>query len=113
MQHHTSQFAVPLGDGNTADVVICCFAAPPLRLVDSVPIPRDWLVHKLELSDQEFSTEMYQLRPIMYQLRPMMQKGDELWFFDEPAPPDVNAGVLGVALVRDGIPINSVVAGVH
>ena len=28
-------------------------------------------------------------------LRQLMVPGDEIWFFDEPAPPEITAGALG------------------
>lgn len=107
---HATQLAVPLGDGFTADVVVCCFPVPRREDEDGGPglrpIPGHWLVHKIGKSSRTFATAVEQLRP-------MMREGDELWFYDEPAPSGVNAGELGVALVRDGSAIHAIIEGIH
>ncbi len=47
------------------------------------------------------------------ELKRYAQPGDEFWTFDEPAPPGVNAGALGIALVRNGVPIRTILTGIH
>ena len=42
-----------------------------------------------------------------------MDQGDELWQFDEPAPAGINAGAMGVAVVRNGEPIRTTITAVH
>jgi hypothetical protein len=69
-------------------------------------IPAEWLVERVapEAPGFEHYRELFATR---------WQPGDELWHYDEPAPPGVNAGELGIALVRCGVPIHAVVLGVH
>jgi hypothetical protein len=46
-------------------------------------------------------------------LHPDPERGDELWHFDEPAPPGANAGAIGIALVREGMPIRTATTTIH
>jgi hypothetical protein len=69
-------------------------------------IPKEWLQGKLDPSSPEY-------RGLIDQFGPVVQKDDELWMYDEPAPAGVNAGELGVALVRQGRAIHRVMLGVH
>jgi hypothetical protein len=69
-------------------------------------IPPEWLQRRLSPRSRRYAGWIAELRP---RSRP----GDEFWTFDEPAPPGIHAGALGVALVRDGVPIEIVVTGIH
>ncbi|MGO9469701.1 MAG: hypothetical protein ACLQIB_44865 [Isosphaeraceae bacterium] len=69
-------------------------------------ISMGWLTTKLESGDREWSWAVEQLRPDFDQ-------GDELWHFDEPAPPGINAGAIGIAVVRNGEPIRTIMTAVH
>jgi hypothetical protein len=69
-------------------------------------ISKSWLTKRIKPKTPEWSWAAEEFGP---ELRP----GDELWHFDEPAPPGVNAGAIGVALVRDGEPIRTVITAVH
>jgi hypothetical protein len=55
-------------------------------------ISKHWLTSKLETGDPEWSWAVEQPRPDLDQ-------GDELWHDDEPSPPGVNAGAMGIAIV--------------
>jgi hypothetical protein len=46
-------------------------------------------------------------------LQPDFEQGDELGHFDEPAPPGVNAGAIGIAVVRRGEPIRTTITAIH
>jgi len=74
--------------------------------VDGYPIDKSWLVKRLSKTDSEWS---HAIEPLLSSFR----EGDELWLFDEPAPPGINAGAIGVALVRDGEPIATEIGGIH
>ena len=67
---------------------------------------KNWLTRKLDPGDPEWSWAVEQLHPDMDQ-------GDELWQFDEPAPAGINAGAMGVAVVRNGEPIRTTITAVH
>ena len=69
-------------------------------------IPARWLVVRVPPAHPEFG-------PLRGYLAAFWQTGDEVWRYDEPAPPGVNAGELGVAIVRAGQPIHAVMLGVH
>ena len=60
-------------------------------------ISKSWLTTKLDPDDPEWSWAVEQLRP-------ELDRGDELWHYDEPAPSGINAGAMGIALVRPGEP---------
>jgi hypothetical protein len=47
------------------------------------------------------------------QLHPEFDQGDELWHFDEPAPPGFSAGAMGIAVVRNGQPIRTTITAIH
>ena len=69
-------------------------------------ISKNWLTGKLEPGDPEWSWAVERLRPDFDQ-------GDELWHFDEPAPPGINAGAIGIAVVRNGEPIRTAITDIH
>jgi hypothetical protein len=69
-------------------------------------ISKSWLTRRIEPEDATWSWAAEQLGPAM-------QSGDELWHFDEPAPPGINAGAMGIALVRGGEPIRTAITAVH
>ncbi len=69
-------------------------------------ISKSWLTRKLSPVDPDWARAVEQLRPDMDQ-------GDELWHFDEPAPPGINAGAIGIAVVRNGEPIRTTITAVH
>jgi hypothetical protein len=69
-------------------------------------ISKSWLTTRLELHDGEWSSAVEQLHPDF-------EQGDELWHFDEPAPPGVNAGAIGIAAVRRGEPIRTTITAIH
>ncbi len=69
-------------------------------------ISKSWLTRRIEPEDPERGWAEGQLGS---DIRP----GDELWHFDEPAPPGVNAGALRIALVRDGEPIRTAITAIH
>jgi len=69
-------------------------------------VPESWLVHQLQYGDDEYTYAAKLFRDIA-------APSDEIWFYDEPMPPDVLAGELGVALVRNGVPIHAEMTGVH
>ncbi len=70
------------------------------------PIPKSWLVRRLKQGDDGFAEPLQRFKALMID-------GDEVWFYDEPMPPDVLAGELGLALVRHGTPIHAEMTGVH
>ncbi len=69
-------------------------------------VSKSWLTRRVEPEDAERSWAVERFRQDY-------REGDELWHFDEPAPPDVNAGAMGIALVRDGEPIKTAITAVH
>lgn len=69
-------------------------------------LPKSWLKRRLLPGESEYSAARNLLGP-------HMRDGDELWFYDEPAPPGVNAGELGYALVRSGEPIHWLTTAIH
>ena len=69
-------------------------------------ISKSWLIRKLDPSDLEWSRAVELLRPDL-------EQGDELWHFDEPAPPGINAGAMGIAVVRNGQPIPTSINVIH
>lgn len=69
-------------------------------------VSKSWLKRRVEPEGAEWSWAVGQFRPDY-------REGDELWYFDEPAPPGVNAGAMGIALVRDGEPIRTAITAVH
>jgi hypothetical protein len=69
-------------------------------------ISKSWLTGKLDPDDLEWSWAIEQLSPDFDQ-------GDELWHFDEPAPPGVNAGAMGIAVVRNGEPLRTTITAIH
>lgn len=70
------------------------------------PISKAWLTTKLKPGDPKWSWAVDKLAPDFHQ-------GDELWHFDEPAPPGINAGAIGIALVRHGEPIRTTTTAIH
>lgn len=69
-------------------------------------ISKIWLTSKLQPDDPEWSWAVEQLDPDFDQ-------GEELWHFDEPAPPGINAGAMGIAVVRDSEPIRTTITAIH
>jgi len=69
-------------------------------------ISRTWLTKKLGNDDAEWVWAVEQLHPDLDQ-------GDENWHFDEPAPSGVNAGAIGIAIVRNGEPIRTTITAIH
>jgi hypothetical protein len=69
-------------------------------------ISKPWLTRRLEPNDDEWTWAVDRLQPDF-------EQGDELWHFDEPAPPGVNAGAIGVAVVRRGEPIRTTITAIH
>jgi hypothetical protein len=69
-------------------------------------ISQSWLTRKLDPGDPEWSWAVKQLRPDLNQ-------GDDLCQFDEPAPPGMNAGAMGIAAVRNRQPISMTITGIH
>lgn len=74
--------------------------------MESYPISKSWLTKRVKFNDAAWAWAVEQFKPDYRQ-------GDELWYFDEPAPPGVNAGAMGIALVRDGEPIRTAITAVH
>jgi hypothetical protein len=74
--------------------------------MDSYRISKSWLTRRLEPNDDEWTWAVDQLQPDF-------EQGDELWHFDEPAPPGVNAGAIGIAVVRRGEPIRTTITAIH
>jgi len=74
--------------------------------MDAYEISNSWLTTKLDPDDPEWSWAVEQLRPEPGQ-------GDELWHYDEPAQPGINAGAMGIAVVRNGQPIRTTITGIH
>ncbi len=74
--------------------------------MESSKISKSWLTNRLEPHDAEWAWAVEQLHP-------EFDLGDELWHFDEPAPPGINAGEIGIALVRRGEPIRTTITAVH
>jgi hypothetical protein len=69
-------------------------------------ISKSWLTRRIELDDSAWSWAVEQFANDM-------QSGDELWHFDEPAPPGVNSGAIGIAHVRSGEPIRTAITVIH
>ena len=67
---------------------------------------KSWLTSRLRPDDAQWAWAIEQLMPDY-------RKGDEIWHFDEPAPPGINAGAMGIALVRDGEPIRTAITALH
>jgi hypothetical protein len=61
---------------------------------------------KLEPGDPEWTWAVERLRPDFDQ-------GDELWHYDEPAPPGVNAGAMGIVVVRPAEPTRTFITAIH
>lgn len=72
--------------------------------MDGYEIAKTWLTTRVERGDPEWDWAIEQLRP---------EEGDEIWHFDEPAPPGINAGAIGLALVRSSEVIRTSITGVH
>lgn len=70
------------------------------------PIPAEWLVSRIE----PHGPDLHWARETVAE---RWQPGDEVWEFDEPAPPGINAGETGLALVRGGVPIHSRTSGIQ
>ena len=69
-------------------------------------ISKSWLTRRDESDDPD--------RPWRCSAtRPRRAGRDELWHFDEPAPPGINAGAMGLALLRDGEPIRTTITAIH
>jgi hypothetical protein len=69
-------------------------------------ISKHWLTTKIEPEDPKWSWAVDQLRP-------EFDTGDELWHFNKLAPPGINAGAMGIALVSNGEPIRTIMTGIH
>jgi hypothetical protein len=74
--------------------------------MDCYKISKSWLTTRLEPHDNKWAWAVEQLFPDFDQ-------GDELWHFDEPAPPGINAGAMGIALVRRGELIRTTITAIH
>jgi hypothetical protein len=74
--------------------------------MEDYEISKSWLTTRLERHDPDWEWAVEQLYPDF-------DRNDQLWHFDEPAPPGVNAGAMGIAVVRNGEPIRTTVTGVH
>jgi hypothetical protein len=74
--------------------------------MDGYRISKSWLTRKLDPADPAWPRAVEQLCP-------ELDQDDELWHFDEPAPPGVNAGAMGIALVRGGEPIRTTITAIH
>ena len=74
--------------------------------MEDYPISKSWLTTKLDPGDSDWSWAVEKLCP-------NLDQGEELWHFDEPAPPGINAGALGIAVVRSGQPIRTTIMGIH
>lgn len=74
--------------------------------MDGYWISKSWLTKRINPGDPSWDEAVSKLGP---DIRP----DDEVWFFDEPAPPGINAGAMGIALVRDGEPISTVIEAIH
>ena len=74
--------------------------------MEGYSIRKSWLTSRIEPDDGQWSWAVEQLSPDYLQ-------GDEIWHFDEPAPPGINAGAIGIALVRGGEPIRTVITAIH
>lgn len=75
--------------------------------MDEYWIDKSWLKRRIRRLDSPRWSEY------VGQLRSYMQEGDEIWTFDEPAPPGINAGAMGLAIVRGGEPVRTIIIGVH
>ena len=69
-------------------------------------ISKSWLTRRIEPGDADWSWAIERLNPDY-------RDGDEIWHFDEPAPPGINAGAMGIALVRGGEPIRTAITAIH
>lgn len=69
-------------------------------------ISTSWLTGRVQPNDADWSWAIGQFRQDY-------REGDELWYFDEPAPPGVNAGAMGIALMRDGEAIKTTITAIH
>jgi hypothetical protein len=74
--------------------------------MDEIDVPREWLQRKLSPRNREWAFAIAELNEHAV-------PGDEFWLFDEPVLPGINAGVIGVALVRNGEPVRAVLGGIH
>ncbi len=74
--------------------------------MEGYPVFRNWLTRRLRPGRPGWD-EALRIFADDY------QEGDEIWYFDEPAPPDVNAGAMGICLVRKNQPIRSRIQGLH
>jgi hypothetical protein len=74
--------------------------------MDGYEVSKSWLTTKLKPGEPEWSWAVEQLRPELHQ-------GDELWHYDEPAPPSVNAGAIGIAVIRNGQQIRTIIIPIH
>ena len=74
--------------------------------MNGYPIQKSWLTERIEADDPGRASALAEFGGAF---RPE----DELWHYDEPAPPGVNAGAMGIALVRDGEVIAATITGIH
>jgi hypothetical protein len=74
--------------------------------MDKYRVSKSWLTKRVEPEGPNWAWAIEQFRQDY-------REGDELWYFDEPAPPGVNAGAIGITLVRDGEPIRTAITAVH
>jgi hypothetical protein len=74
--------------------------------VEGYRISKGWLTKRLDPGDPGWPWAVEQLRPDF-------DRCDELWHFDEPAPPGILAGAMGIAVVRHGEPVRTTITAVH
>ncbi len=74
--------------------------------MEGYPISKSWLTEQMQPDDPQWAWATEQLGA-------EYREGDEIWHFDEPAPPGVNSGAIGIALVRDGEPIRTTITAIH
>ncbi len=74
--------------------------------MEGYPISESWLERRIDRDSSSW-------RDLARQFQTELEPGDEIYNFDEPAPEGINAGALGVALVRNGRVIETIITGIH